>query len=186
MDGCIWKIAPDSEAAERLVSALGIPRPISRILVNRKIREPEEARRFLYGSPDHLHDPYLMPGMKAAVDRVLRAIEGGEKILIFGDYDVDGVLSVVMLHKALQSLGAEVDYFIPERIKEGYGIKDEHIAVVMERGARLVISVDCGVKAVGFVRLARERNIDVIITDHHLPGDELPEAVAILDPTLEA
>ncbi|MGA2588060.1 MAG: single-stranded-DNA-specific exonuclease RecJ [Candidatus Aminicenantales bacterium] len=186
MDGCIWKIAPDSEAAERLASALGIPLPISRILVNRKIREPEDAHRFLYGSPDQLHDPYLMPGMKAAVDRIFRAIESGEKILIFGDYDVDGVLSVVMLHKALQSLGAEVDYFIPERLKEGYGIKDEHIAVVLERGARLVISVDCGVKAVGFVRLAKEQGIDVIITDHHLPGDELPEALAILDPTLEA
>ena len=102
-------------------------------------------------------------------------MRAGERILIFGDYDVDGVLSVVMLHKALTSLGAGVDYFIPERLKDGYGIKDHHVSVPQERGTKLVISVDCGIKAVGFVAAAREKGIDVIVTDHHRPGDSLPE-----------
>jgi single-stranded-DNA-specific exonuclease len=187
MDGAIWKLRPsDDKAAARLAAELGVPPSIARILVNRKISDPESGRRFLHGTIEDLHDPYLMAGMKDAVDRIFQAVERGEKILIFGDYDVDGVLSVVMLHTALGSLGASVDYFIPERLKDGYGIKDEHIGVVDERGARLVISVDCGVKSNGFVRAARERGIDVIITDHHLPGDELPAALAVLNPVLES
>lgn len=187
MDGATWKMRPSEEKdAARLAAELGIPPPIARILANRKISDPESARRFLYGTIEDLHDPYLMAGMKEAVERIFQAIERGEKILIFGDYDVDGVLSVVMLHKALEDLGAQVDYFIPERLKDGYGIKDEHIEVAAERGARLVISVDCGVKSNGFVRAARERGIDVIITDHHLPGEELPAALAVLDPVLES
>ena len=187
MDGATWKLRPSEEKdAARLAAELGIPPPIARILANRKISDPESARRFLHGTIEDLHDPYLMAGMKEAVERIFQAMERGEKILIFGDYDVDGVLSVVMLHKALKGLGARVDYFIPERLKDGYGIKDEHIEVVAERGARLVISVDCGVKSNGFVRAARERGIDVIITDHHLPGEELPAALAVLDPVLES
>ena len=186
MDGAIWKLRPSEEKdVARLAAEMGVPASIARILANRKISDPESARRFLHGTLEDLHDPYLMAGMKEAVERIFRAIEGGEKILIFGDYDVDGVLSVVMLHKALEDLGARVDYFIPERLKDGYGIKDDHIEVAVERGARLVISVDCGIKAYGFVRAARERGIDVIITDHHLPGDELPAALAVLDPVLE-
>ncbi len=187
MDGAIWRLRPsDEKAAARLAAELGIPPSIARILANRKISDPESGRRFLHGTIEDLHDPYLMAGMKEAVERIFQAVERGEKILIFGDFDVDGVLSVVMLHKALGSLGASVDYFIPERLKEGYGLKDEHIVVVNERGARLVISVDCGIKSNGFVRAARERGIDVIITDHHLPGEELPAALAVLDPVLES
>jgi len=187
MDGAIWRLRPsDEKAAARLAAELGIPPSIARILANRKISDPESGRRFLYGTIEDLHDPYLMAGMKEAVERIFQAVERGEKILIFGDFDVDGVLSVVMLQKALGSLGASVDYFIPERLKEGYGLKDEHIVVVDERGARLVISVDCGIKSNGFVRAARERGIDVIVTDHHLPGEELPAALAVLDPVLES
>ncbi|MCX6563265.1 MAG: DHH family phosphoesterase, partial [Candidatus Aminicenantes bacterium] len=187
MDGAIWRLRPsDEKAAARLAAELGIPPSIARILANRKISDPESGRRFLHGTIEDLHDPYLMAGMKEAVERIFQAVERGEKILIFGDFDVDGVLSVVMLQKALGSLGASVDYFIPERLKEGYGLKDEHIVVVDERGARLVISVDCGIKSNGFVRAARERGIDVIVTDHHLPGEELPAALAVLDPVLES
>jgi len=186
MDESIWKLTPPREEAGRLSSELGLPLPIAQVLVNRKITEPESAHRFLYGSIDHLHEPCLMAGMKEAVERVFRAIERGEKILIFGDYDVDGVLSVVMLYKALESLEASVDYFIPERLKEGYGIKEEHIEVAVDRGAELVISVDCGIKATGFVRRAKEHGIDVIITDHHRPGPELPDALAILNPVLQS
>jgi len=186
MDDSLWIVASPRDEAKHLASELGIPPVIAQVLINREITEAEAAEKFLRGTIDQLHDPFLMSGMAAAVERIRQAIAGREKILIFGDYDVDGVLSVVMLLKALKSLGADVEYFIPERLKDGYGIKDEHIAVVSERGARLVISVDCGIKANGFVRNAGEQGIDVIITDHHLPGPDLPRALAVLNPVLES
>ncbi len=182
MEEYAWHLLEPRPEAAGLAAALGLPLPIAQVLANRNILDPAGAERFLRGSLADLHDPFLMTGMAAAVDRIVRAVERGEKILIFGDYDVDGILSMVMLHRALSSMGGQVDYFIPERLKEGYGIKDEHIGVVAERGAKLVISVDCGIKAVGFVRRAKDLGIDVIITDHHLPGPELPDALAVLDP----
>jgi single-stranded-DNA-specific exonuclease len=181
--GC-WVIAPPRPEADVLAAELGIPLPIARVLTNRNILSVEAAETFLNGTLRDLHDPYLMKGMDKAVSRVEEAIRNKEKILIFGDYDVDGVLSVVLLLRALAGLGAEVDYFIPERLKEGYGIKEAHLQIVKERGARLVMSVDCGVKAVDFTAKAREAGVDVIITDHHRPGDALPEAVALLNPVL--
>jgi single-stranded-DNA-specific exonuclease len=122
--------------------------------------------------------------MDRAVARIEEAIARGETILVFGDYDVDGVLSTVMLMKALSSLGAKVEYFIPERLTDGYGIKDEHVDIPVQKGARLVVSVDCGVKAVEFTARAKAKGIDVIITDHHRPGETLPDAVAVLNPVL--
>jgi len=184
MNDTIWMVSPPRPEAEILSAELGIPLEIARVLANRNILDVPAAQEFLFGGLEGLHDPYLMAGMAEAVARVNRAIEAGERILIFGDYDVDGVLSVVMLHKALTSLGAGVDYFIPERLKDGYGIKDHHVSIPQERGTKLVISVDCGTKAVGFVAAAREKGIDVIVTDHHRPGDSLPEAVAILNPVV--
>ncbi len=159
--------------------------PIAQVLVNRDIMSPEAARTFLDGTLDDLLDPFLMTGMDRAVDRIEEAIQKNEKILIFGDYDVDGVLSVVIMLKALSGLGAEVDYFIPERLKEGYGIKETHLQVAKDKAARLVVSVDCGIKAVAFTEKAKTLGLDVIITDHHLPGDELPQAVALLNPVLK-
>jgi single-stranded-DNA-specific exonuclease len=185
MDNSKWSIAPLRSEARTLARDLGIPVVIAQVLTNRNILSPEEAEMFLFGTLDHLHDPYLLPGMDRAVERILRAIRQKEKILIFGDYDVDGVLSVVILLKALRSLGGEVDYFIPERLKEGYGIKEKHLQVVRERKARLVISVDCGIKAVAFSSKAREEGVDIIITDHHLPGEVLPEVVALINPVLK-
>jgi len=184
MNDTIWMVSPPRPEAEALSAALGIPMEIARVLTNRNILDVPTAQEFLFGGLDGLHDPYLMAGMAEAVARVNRAIKAGERILIFGDYDVDGVLSVVMLHKALTSLGASVDYFIPERLKDGYGIKEHHVSIPQERGAKLVISVDCGTKAVGFVAAAREKGIDVIVTDHHRPGDGLPAAVAVLNPVV--
>jgi len=186
MNTSIWAVSPPSAEADALAQALGVPPVIGRVLVNRKIATEEEARSFLFGGLDSMHDPYLMKGMARAVERISEAIGKSEKILIFGDYDVDGVLSTVMLIKALRSLGAEVDYFIPERLTDGYGLKADHISVPVERGAGLVISVDCGIKAVDFTARAAEKGIDVIVTDHHRPGDTLPEAVAVLDPVLES
>jgi single-stranded-DNA-specific exonuclease len=185
MDDALWILPPDRDEARTIASELGIPLPIAQVLVNRKIIDSPAAHRFLHGTADDFYDPFLFSGMKKAVERIESALARGEKILIFGDYDVDGILSMVMLHKALTTLGGKVDYFIPERLKDGYGIKDEHVAVAVERGARLVISVDCGIKAGGFVRLAAEAGVDVIVTDHHLPGTSLPLAAALLDPVVE-
>ncbi len=185
MNDTMWVIKPERPETAALAADLDLPLPLAAVLANRGLLDAQAAQTFLFGSLEGLHDPYLMKGMAAAVERVGRAIRDQEKILIFGDYDVDGVLSVVMLYKALQSLGAEVDYFIPERLTDGYGIKAHHADIPIERGTRLVISVDCGVKAVEFTAQARARGVDVIITDHHRPGERLPEAVAILNPVLE-
>ncbi|MBN1938975.1 MAG: single-stranded-DNA-specific exonuclease RecJ [Candidatus Aminicenantes bacterium] len=185
MNEAVWNVAPPSETADPLASALGLPPVIGRILANRGIVDEASARLFLEGDLADAPDPFLFNGMAAAVDRIQRAVAGGEPILIFGDYDVDGVLATVMLHKALTTLGGKAGYFIPERLKDGYGIKDEHVSVAVERGAKLVISVDCGIKSNGFVKSARAAGVDVIVTDHHLPGPELPEALAVLDPVVE-
>ena len=185
MEESRWLVASPRPEADLLAAELRIPLPIARILANRDILTPEEARTFLGGTLADLADPYLMAGMDRAVARIEEAIRKKEKILIFGDYDVDGVLSVVILLKALSGLGADMAYFIPNRLKEGYGIKEAHLQVAREMGARLVVSVDCGIKAVGFVDSARKEGLDVIITDHHLPGDDLPKAVAVLNPVLK-
>jgi single-stranded-DNA-specific exonuclease len=182
----IWVLRPENEHAKTLAKELGIPLEIAQILINRNIREAPDVQNFLYGGLDNLHDPFLMKGMQEAVDRIKKAISSGERIFIFGDYDVDGILSVVALTKALRSLGADVEYFIPDRLKQGYGMKGRYIDNVLERESSLVISVDCGIKAVDFVNKAREFGIDVIITDHHQPGPTLPDALAVLNPVLES
>lgn len=184
MGDSIWSLAPPRREAEILARELGIPLPLARILTNRNILSPDEANKFLFGTIEDLHDPFLFKDMNKAVARIQEAIRRKEKILIFGDYDADGVLSVVMLLRALRALGAEVDYFIPERLKEGYGIKEEHIRIILERKIGLVISVDCGVKAIPFALRAKKEGVDVIITDHHRPGEALPEVVAIINPVL--
>lgn len=181
-----WQIAPPDPEAWILAQELNLPHEIATILVNRGLRSAAEAAFFLYGGLNELHDPFLMKGMKEAVDRIRRAIDKKEKIVIFGDYDVDGILSVVMMVKALGLLGGRVEYFIPERMKDGYGLKLHHLEHILQMKANLLISVDCGIKAVDFVREARSHGLDVIITDHHHPGEKLPEAVAILNPVLES
>jgi single-stranded-DNA-specific exonuclease len=179
-----WILSPPRDETKLLSRELGIPRQLAQVLINRGISSKEEAIEFLYGTLNDIHDPYLMRGMRETLERIRLAISKREKILIFGDYDVDGILSVVVLSKALKSLGALVDYFIPERLKDGYGMKEKHLDLVSQRGVKLIISVDCGIKATQFVKRAKERGIDVIITDHHLPDSQLPEAVAILNPAV--
>jgi single-stranded-DNA-specific exonuclease len=181
-----WQLIPENPEAWILAQEVNLPHEIATVLVNRGIRTAQEAAFFLYGSLNDLHDPFLMRGMKEAVERILQAVSRKEKIVVFGDYDVDGMLSVVMLVKTLRTLGVEVDYFIPERMKDGYGLKAHHLPRVLEMKANLLISVDCGIKAFDFVRGARENGLDVIITDHHHPADGLPEAVAILNPVIES
>jgi single-stranded-DNA-specific exonuclease len=182
----VWLLRPENKHAKILATELGIPLEIAQILINRNISETQDVQQFLFGTLENLHNPFLMKGMREATDRIKKAISNGERILIFGDYDVDGILSVVVLTKALQSLGAEVEYFIPDRLKQGYGMKEKYVDYVLARESSLVISVDCGIKAVDFVSRAKEHGVDVIITDHHQPGPFLPDAVAVLDPVLES
>jgi single-stranded-DNA-specific exonuclease len=184
MNETVWILNPISQKARTLSAAVDIPVETAQILVNRGIDEAEHVHMFLHGSMNDLHDPFLMDGMRKAVRRIQKAISNQEKILIFGDYDVDGILSVVSLSRALESLGGIVDYFIPNRLKEGYGLKEKYVDVAEQKNANVVISVDCGVKAWAFVEKAGLKGIDVIITDHHLPGATLPKALAVLNPAI--
>lgn len=181
----LWVLSSPGIEAEKLSSELGIPLNMAQVLVNRKMCDPQKAHGFLYGTLEDLPSPRLMEGMDKAVQRIRNAVSRKEKILIFGDYDVDGVLSVVILTRVLRELGTEVEYFIPDRLREGYGIKEHYIEEVLKRKAGLVISVDCGIKADRFVQKAQQEGIDVIVTDHHQPGRTLPPAYVILNPVIE-
>jgi single-stranded-DNA-specific exonuclease len=154
----------------------------ARTLVNRGLADPAAARRFLAPSLEDLHDPFAMRDMRQAIERLLRAIRGHEKILIYGDYDVDGTTSVVLLTKAIELAGGAADYHVPHRLKDGYGMRAEVVEAAAEQGVNLIVSVDTGIRAAAVVRRAGELGIDVIVTDHHLPESDLPPAIAVLNP----
>jgi single-stranded-DNA-specific exonuclease len=178
-----WLIpAVDQQAARDLAAALQVQPLTARVLLNRGLSDPETAKRFLAPSIEHLHDPLALTGMREAVERLRSAIEAKEKILIYGDYDVDGTVSVVILKKAIELAGGEATHHVPHRLKEGYGMRSETIERAAAMGVRLIVSVDTGIRAQEVVRGARELGIDVIITDHHLPEAELPPALAVLNP----
>ena len=166
----------DDAAAETLAAALKISPVVAKLLCQRGLSDPELADRFLNPSLDHLHDPMLLADMGVAVDRIMRALERREKIAIHGDYDVDGVTSTVILRRALELLGGNVIHFIPERLKDGYGLQPVAIERLHADGVALVISVDCGIRSAEAGRRARELGVDLIITDHHEPDAELPPA----------
>jgi single-stranded-DNA-specific exonuclease len=172
----------DAAAAERLASALGIAPVVARLLCQRGWGDPEEAQRFLNPSLDHLHDPLSLAGMRDAVDRILAALARREKVAIHGDYDVDGITSTVILRRALELLGADVAHFIPERLKDGYGLQPSAIERLHADGVSLVISVDCGIRGADAARRARELGVDLIVTDHHEPDVDLPPAFAVINP----
>lgn len=172
----------DQASAARLARELGASEVLATLLVNRGVTDPETAYKFLNPNIKDLHDPFLMADMRAAVDRILRAVEQKEKILIYGDYDVDGTTSTVILKKALTLIGAEVSYYIPERLKDGYGLREDAMERAKQDGYRLVISVDTGIRACQVVEHARSLGLDIIITDHHLPEEGLPRANAVLNP----
>jgi len=178
-----WDALPcDDVAAEKLAAALGIAPIVARLLCQRGISDPELASRFLNPSLDHLHDPMALAGMGAGVDRILPAIANKERIAIHGDYDVDGVTSTVILRRALELLGGDVVHFIPERLKDGYGLQPVAIERLHADGVALVVSVDCGIRGADAGRRARELGVDLIITDHHEPDAELPPALAVINP----
>ncbi|MCM1021052.1 MAG: single-stranded-DNA-specific exonuclease RecJ [Muribaculum sp.] len=159
--------------------------PISELLVQRGITTPEEAERFFHPSLSDMHSPFLMPDMDKAVNRLNKAMGSKERILVFGDYDVDGTTSVALVYKYLQNFYSNIDYYIPTRDDEGYGVSMRAIDEAAEQGVKLIIILDCGIKAIEEIKYAKTLGIDFIICDHHVPDAELPPAVAILNPKLE-
>ena len=183
MPAARWVIPEvDSQVVRRLSASLGVQLLTARVLASRGITDVDSAHRFLTPSIEHLHDPYLLAGMPQAVERLRRAITQGEKILIYGDYDVDGTTSVVILKKAIELAGGEANFHVPHRLRDGYGMRADVIDRAAGSGVRLIVSVDTGIRASEVVRGAREQGIDVIVTDHHLPEAELPPALAVLNP----
>jgi single-stranded-DNA-specific exonuclease len=179
----LWEYqACDEAAAAALSTAAGIGLVTARLLCQRGVATGEAASRFLKPTLDHLHDPFLLTGMHAAVERVRAAIERRERVAIHGDYDVDGITSTVILERAIASMGGDVTHFIPERIRDGYGLQVPAVERLAAEGVRLLISVDCGIRSIEAAARASELGMDLIVTDHHEPDKELPRALAILNP----
>jgi single-stranded-DNA-specific exonuclease len=173
---------PNGDLVKELARALNISGMLAILLVNRGLVEIESARKFLYPRLEYLEDPFLMSDLETAVRRIMIAIEARQRILIYGDYDVDGTTAVVILRKALDMLGARTTYHIPRRLVDGYGMKSAVIQQAAEEGVKLIISVDTGIKAFEVVKTASQLGLDCIITDHHLPENDLPDALAVLNP----
>jgi len=179
----VWKSRPcDEAAAARLAGELGLAPVVARLLAIRGHHDPDAAARFLRPSLDHLLDPFRLTDLAPAVDRLLAAVERRERIVIHGDYDVDGVTSTVILRRALELLGGDVAHFIPERLRDGYGLQPATIERLHADGAHVIVSVDCGIRAPEAARRAGELGVDLIITDHHEPDAALPRALAVVNP----
>ena len=172
----------DLETVEKLAASLGVDKNIATLLVERGVTTFEEARRFFRPGLDQIHDPFLMKGMNHAIARINEAIRRQERIMVYGDYDVDGTSAVALVYSYFKELDSNIDFYIPDREREGYGISQQGVDYARETGVKLVIALDCGIKAVEMVDYAKQSGIDFIIGDHHLPGDEVPRAVAVLDP----
>ena len=185
--GCKWIIKEQADPAkvEKLSAEVGIDRVLSNLLVQRGVETFEQARTFFRPSLDDLHDPFLMKDMDAAVERLHKAIISGEKILVYGDYDVDGTTAVALVFSFIRRFTSNVDFYIPDRYDEGYGVSYKGIDWAFEGGFGLIITLDCGIKAIDKAEYARSKGVDMIICDHHLPEDRLPNAVAVLDPKRE-
>lgn len=184
---CKWilKDTPDQSKIDRLATEVGIDRVLAELLVERGVETFEQARAFFRPDLRNLHDPFLMKDMDKAVQRVRTAIEGNERILIYGDYDVDGTTAVALVYSFLKRFTSNIGYYIPDRYDEGYGVSIKGIDWAAQNGYGLIITLDCGIKAIDKVEHARSKGIDVIICDHHLPEDSIPAAVAVLDPKQE-
>ncbi|MEE8404591.1 MAG: single-stranded-DNA-specific exonuclease RecJ [candidate division Zixibacteria bacterium] len=183
----IWDVVPvpDSSSVRNLSEALELPPAIVKILLNRGFDSPESVEKFLNPQLSDLQDPFLLHGMDIAMERVTKALLANERIVIYGDYDVDGITATSLLYIIFNKLGAQVDYFLPNRLVEGYGLSVDGINEAKKQGVDLIITVDTGVNAIDEVAYANSQGIDVIITDHHEPREILPEAVAIINPKQE-
>ena len=183
MKSLLWQHLPcDDGQASALASALGLHPTVARLLCMRGFGNPDEASRFLNPSLDQLHDPFRLADMDRAVVRLEQALARKEPIAIHGDYDVDGITSTVILRRTLELLGGTVTHFIPERLKDGYGLQPAAIDRLHAEGVSVIVSVDCGIRGADAARRARELGVDLIITDHHEPDTELPPALAVINP----
>ena len=171
----------DEKLVEEICQKFNLNKIISQIIVNRKVVNDEDIRIFITPTRDDFHDPFLFKGMDIAVNRIETAIKNKEKILIYGDYDVDGITSTTVLKKYLLERGAIVDTYIPNRLNEGYGLNKSAIEIIKNRGTNLIITVDCGISAIDEVNYAKELGMDIIVTDHHEVGENIPEALAVID-----
>ena len=172
----------DTAVVKQLAGALGVSESLANLMVQRNITSADEAKAFFNPSLDYLHDPFLMKDMNIAVDRISTAIKKNERILVYGDYDVDGTTAVALMYSFLKDQYSNVEYYIPDRYKEGYGVSFQGLDFAYQNNCKVVITLDCGIKAVEKVKYARTKGLDVIICDHHYPGDEIPKALAVLDP----
>lgn len=184
-----WTYEPLTQEEQRLETDLaqhyaGSP-VISELLVQRGISTVEQAERFFHPALRDMHDPFLLPDMHKAVERLNKAMGSKEKIMVYGDYDVDGTTAVALVYKYLRNFYSNIDYYIPTRDDEGYGISNAVIDLAADQGVKLIIILDCGIKAINEIAYAKSRGIDFIICDHHVPDEELPDAVAILNPKME-
>lgn len=177
-----WKYKElDEERIDEIVKKFDVPELLATVLVNRGIVDDEEIRVFLNPTRSDFHDPYLMPDMEIAVERIIKAIDNQEKVIIYGDYDVDGITSITVLKKFLKTCGLEADYYIPNRLSEGYGLNKAAIDYIKEKEYTLIITVDCGISGIEEIEYANSLGIETIVTDHHEPMELLPPAVAIVD-----
>ena len=177
-----WEIdKPDEEQVQKIQNEYKLNHLLAKILVNRGITKKEDIRLFLNPTRKDFYNPYLMPDMEKAVERIEKAIENKEKVMIYGDYDVDGITSVTVLKSFLQERGLKVDEYIPNRLDEGYGLNKPAVEKIANEKYTLMITVDCGISAMEEVKFANSLGLEVIITDHHEPGEELPAAIAVVD-----
>jgi len=172
----------DTAVVKQLSAALNVSESLANLMAQRNISSASEATAFFNPSLDYLHDPFLMKDMNIAVDRISTAVKKNERILVYGDYDVDGTTAVALMYSFLKDQYSNVEYYIPDRYKEGYGVSYQGLDYAYQNNCKVVITLDCGIKAVEKVKYARSKGLDVIICDHHYPGDEIPKALAVLDP----
>lgn len=179
-----WLIAPTDPAAEPLARRLGLLPITAQVLVNRGIRDEAAARRMLRPDLNDLVDPFAHPEMQAAAERLALAVERGERVVVYGDYDVDGISATAILMRCLKLLGVDAHFYIPDRIEEGYGLNAAAIRGLAAEGTGLLVTVDCGISAAAEVALARELGMDVVVTDHHEPGERVPAGAILVNPKL--
>ena len=172
----------DQKFVQKLAKDLGVNHIVAHLLVLRGIENFDDAKLFFRPELKHLHDPFLMKNMQDAVDRIEKAIANKEKVLVYGDYDVDGTTSVAMMYSFLKRFSPEIEYYIPCRYEEGYGISLKGIDYAKKNNFSLIIALDCGIRAFDQVDYANEKEVDFIICDHHNPADKIPNAIAILNP----
>ena len=171
----------DNNLVTELTTKLGIPQILAKALINRGITTEEEAKVFLEPTRYDFWDPFLMPDMEKAVDRIIKAINNNEKVVVYGDYDVDGITSTTVLKKFLKERGLDVGVYIPNRLEEGYGLNKEAIKKITEEGYTLMITVDCGITGISEIAECNKNGIETIVTDHHEQGDKMPNAYAVIN-----